>query len=239
MGLTPEQRIKEQRYRRAATEAPQRDAARRAQREAAKAGERAVAERARVAEAAEKARERTARARLKEFTADLESRHGGVRAAARALGYYDSPATVAGWRRGTRPDAKSLPRIGNAGYSLDWLFGYDVPRDRGARELVGELRPAVRQYVAKALARRGVPARQVAAYLPTDLLGWLVDRAAELVDACATERRKQARALTEAQVLRVFRSLEEALAEEDAVEAQEEYALWGERGDVGAPVVPD
>jgi transcriptional regulator with XRE-family HTH domain len=67
---------------------------------------------------------------------------GGPRRLSRKAGIPHS--TIVGWRRGIMPTASALLQLSRStDVSLDWLFGYAVPRQRSEREAIGALRSAL------------------------------------------------------------------------------------------------
>jgi hypothetical protein len=79
---------------------------------------------------------------------------GGSRAASAVTKVPRS--TVAGWVRDLKPELPapySLALVAEgSGTSLDWLWGFDVPKLRRERELVVDLERQLRTYIAQSLA---------------------------------------------------------------------------------------
>ena len=203
----------------------------------------ARAKRQAAREAAEDARGHNAAKRLKVVLAELISHAGSSRAASRALD-HESPSILAGWQKGGTPDPRNLVRISQAtGCSVDWLCGFDVPREREPRELVGsiqmlDLRRAVADFVKTQLRARGVPAGALASYQPTDLLLFLVEQTEERVLGTMSARREASVRAMEAGLVRLAKKLAghspEGLTKElaytivaqGADEASEDAAEW-------------
>lgn len=88
--------------------------------------------------------------RLRTVVRDLPEGSRTIEKFSRALG-APRHTTVSAWLNGhSRPGSRFLGKIGEVtGVSVDWLLGFDVPKDRSEREQVGALRGALREHLVR------------------------------------------------------------------------------------------